>query len=299
MSQSRIQDYGSPVTAQSLKTMSMSFVTSAILSGNQFLVNGVNRIQINPGTAVTDQGVLIIESEIKYLAVPTSANPVNYTVYYYHIDQDITGGVSAILTLNSGILTPAVVQGVILGYIIYPGGGVNLDSAMFVQPPALQIGSFAPTENSANWLVPVRNQGYIVTNQSGGTITISDVFDTSATVPQMYAKIQNNTATVGTTTLIFPFKVYDIPYAKLQITMGVDVNATVNSSFIDSNGASTVLTLTPITATTTLTFQELDLPSGSLQIPNSLVYIMLEIQESPGRQVILQSLGLSQFNLPT
>jgi hypothetical protein len=299
MTQSRIQDYGSPVVAQTLKTMNKSFVTSAILSGNQFLVNGVNRLQINPGTAVTDQGVLIIESEIKYLSIPTSANPVSYTVYYYHVDQQVTGGVAAVLTLDSGILTPAVVQGVILGYIIYPGGGVNLDATMFIQPPALQIGSSAPTENSANWIIPIKNQGYLITAQTGGSITFTDVFDTSATIPQVYSRIINNTTTVGTITIVYPFKVYDIPYYKLQINMGVDVNATVNPSFIDSGGTSTVLTLTPITGTTNLTFQEYTLPAGSVQTPNSLVYIMFEIQESPGRQVILQSLGLSQYNIPS
>ena len=81
--------------------------------------------------------------------------------------------------------------------------------------------------------------------------------------------------------------------------MGVDISATVNPSFIDSSGTSTVLTLSPITGTTDLTFQEFTFPAASQQTPNTLVYIMLEIQESPGRQVILQAIGLSQFNLPT
>jgi hypothetical protein len=279
--------------------MNSAFVTSAILAGNQFFVNGPNRLQVNPGIAVTDQGVMIIETEAKFLQVPTSAIAIDYTVYYYHVDQDVTGGVAAVLTLNSGLLTPATVQGVILGYIIYPGGGVNLNPSMFVQPPVYQIGNMVPTENSANWIVPVRNQGYIITANSGGAITISDVFNTSATIPQIYVQFINNTATTGTITLVFPFKVYDLPYAKLQINMGVDVNATVNPSFIDSAGTSTLLTQTAITGVPSLTYQELELPAGSQQTPNTLVYLMLEIQESAGRQVIIQSLGLSQFNLPT
>ena len=70
MSQKRIQDFGSPVVASSLKTMNQSYVTSAILNGYEFLVDAPDRLRINPGRAITNEGVIIIEDEARFLEVP-------------------------------------------------------------------------------------------------------------------------------------------------------------------------------------------------------------------------------------
>lgn len=298
MSQKRIQDYGSPVVAQSLKSLIKSLVTSAILDGNEFIVEGSDRVRVNPGSCVTYQGVIIIEDEPKVLTIVNTSSPVDYTIFYSHTDADISGGVAAILTLDTGILTPANVDGVILGYIRYPGSGVPLAQSHFIQPPILRIGDVSPTRSNVPWRSPIKSFGYMVTAASGGVFSITDTYDTSGSKPEMYVKIRNNSLAIGSTTLTFPFKVSDNPLSLLQVVLATDVNATVTPKFIDSQGSITVLSASALTGEPALLLKSLTIGGDTVQTSNTLVYVQLDISLAVNREVKLQSIGVSEYNLP-
>lgn len=298
MTQRRIQDFGSPVTANSLKDINSSYSDPGVLQGFEFVAEGADRLRINPGRAVTDNGVIIIEDEAKFLEVSNTSNPADYTVYYDHNDVQVTGGTPAELVLESGLLTSDVVSGVILGYIRYPGGGVPLSGTHFILPVKLQVGKPVPTRESADWIVPVKNQGYIITNQSGGAITITDVFDTSGSQPEMFVKFRNNSASTGTVTLTFPFKVRNLPFAKLQAIVSTDINTTILPFFLDTDGNVFQLAVAPLTGNPNLNLETFDVPTTSIQESNTLVYVQLQIQAAVNREVKIQALGLSEFNLP-
>jgi len=268
-----------------------------VLKGFEFLVDSPNRIRINPGTAMTNQGVIIIENESKFLTIVNSSTPTDYTVYYDHTDQDVSGGVSAALTLQAGLLTGDVVSGVILGYIRYPGGAIPLSLAHFVQAPPLQLGSVKPKRETADWVVPVRNHGYMITNTSGGVITITDTFDISGPKPEMYIKLRNNSLSVGNVTLTFPFKVMDIPYAILQMIISTDINASIIPSAIDSSGNSSVLSAA-FSGNPNLVLQTVALPRTLVQTPNTIIYLQLQLTVAVNKEVKIQALGLNTFNLP-
>ena len=298
MSQKRIQDYGSPVVAQSLKSLSNSLVPAAILVGCAFSVESASRVRINSGSCVTNQGVIIIENEAKSLTIANTSSPADYTIFYAHVDANVSGGVAAALTLDSGILTPETVDGVILGYVRYPGGGIPLAQGHFVQSPPLQIGSVLLTRNAVPWLIPIRNAGYLVTAASGGVISITDTYDTSATIPSVYVKIRNNSGTTGTTTLTFPYKVSERPLALLQLVLSTDVNASITPKFIDSQGTVSLLSGLPFTGNPTLSLKSLAIGRDTVQTTNSLVYVQLDIALSVNREARLQAIGVSEYNLP-
>ena len=297
MTQRRIQDFGSPIVASSLKKMNSSYTKAARLSGFAFSVDGPDRLRINPGTAVTNRGVLIIEDEPKFLNIVNTSSPTDYTVYYDHTDQDVTGGVAAALTLAAGLLTPAVVSGVILGYVRYPGSSAPLATSHFVQPPELQIGRVTPTKEDAHWIVPVNSADYLVTGSSGGAIDITSVWDISGTKPEMYMKFRNNSLSTGTKTIVIPFKVGGGPYALLQLALATDINAALTPSIIDSAGNTEVLSAA-FSGTPALTLHSVVLPRTLTQTPNTLIYLQLQTQMAVGREVKLQALGLNTYNLP-
>jgi len=172
MSQKRIQDYGSPVVASSLKSLSGAITSQGVLYGFEFIKDASNRVRINPGACVTNQGVIIIESESKYITINLSS-PADYTIYYSHADEDVSGGVIAVLTISAGLLTNDVISGCVLGYVRFPGG-TTLDQTNFIQPPNLKIGSVIPTTYSASWLIPIKGTGYCVTYTYGASINITD-----------------------------------------------------------------------------------------------------------------------------
>jgi hypothetical protein len=295
--QRRIQDYGSPVTASSLKSLSSSFSGPAILSGFDFAVEASDRLRIGPGTAITDQGVIITETEAKSLTIPISA-PADFTVYYYHIDQNVSGGVAASLTLASGILYQENVEGVILGYIRYPGGGVALDSSFFVQPLVQSIGKVTPSLNNSKWVVPVNQNGYVVTSTSGATLNYINAYESisTGTPAKLFLKIQNNLTSGGNATLLFPQKVMDRPFSLFEGLLSVDVNATLTCSFIDSSG--TVFQLgTMLSGVPNFALYRMPIPKTSIQNPSTVVYVKLECAISASRAVRIQAIGTSEYNL--
>jgi hypothetical protein len=369
MSQKRIQDYGSPIVAQSLKSLTDSITTAGILSGNEFVRDSGSRIRINPGACVTHQGVIIVEDESKTLTITNTSSAVDYTIYYLHEDVDISGGVAAELILDSGLLTNDVIKGCILGYVRYPGGGIPLEQSHFIQPPPLKIGTVIPTRENANWVFPIRNQGYLVTQTSGAAINLTDggietftpisltgsitngskviqsilpsttnllvgmvvtgsgissgstivSIDTSNQItlnnaasttqtgvsfsaispkPYVYLKVRNNNLTTGSVTLTFPFKVYDLPYALLQMILSTDNSALVTPLFIDSVGEVSAPLNTGFTGQSEFLLKSVSIPRTSVQTANSVVYLQLQISLAANKEARIQCLGLNTYNLP-
>lgn len=303
MSQQRIQDYGSPVVAQSLKSLIDAITTPGILSGNEFVKDASNRMRINPGSCVTQEGVIIVEDEIKLLTINNTSNAVDYTVYYYHTDVDISGGEAAELILDTGLLTSDVISGCILGYVRYPGGGIPLEQSHFIQPPPLKIGTLMPTKENSNWIIPIKSHGYLSTYTSGATLNITDTWTTytpaGSTTPRniMYVKVRNNGITTGVTTLTFPFKVKDLSYSLLQIILSTDINALVTPIFIDSIGNSFTLG-SGFTGQSEFLLKTETIPRTALQTANTIVYLQLMISLAVGKEARIQALGLNEYNLP-
>lgn len=303
MSQQRIQDYGSPVVAASLKSLIDSITIPGILNGNKFIRDANNRMRINPGSCVTQQGVIIIEDEVKLLTINNTSNAVDYTVYYKHEDVDISGGEAAELTLATGLLTSDVISGCILGYVRYPGGGIPLEQSHFIQPPSLKIGSVTPTKENANWLVPIKSHGYMITYTSGATINFTDTWATytpiGSTVPRniMYVKLRNNGIINGIVTLTFPFKVSELPFSLVQMILSTDINALVTPYFIDSIGDITTLG-GGFTGQSEFLLKTETIPQISFQAPNTIVYLQLMVSLAVGKEARIQALGLNTYNLP-
>lgn len=298
MAQRRVVDYGSMADASDIKKIVEGLARSSVLIGNRFGVAGVNKIRILPGTAVTNQGVMIIEDEVLELNVPTTTNAQQYTVLYDHSDIDISGGVPAELRLANGALRPEDIDGVILGYINYPGGTIPLSSSMLIQEPELYLRNYVPSRKNAEWVIPIKGSGYMITAASGSPLTITDDWDNATSTYSL--KLQNNVNSPSNSTAVFtfPFKVGTFDYALLQARMMIDTAVTVEFLFIDTNGNASNITAIPLPASTSLFLYELNIPTTAVQDPNRLCYVQMLVNVSYTRMIKLQGLGLSQYNLP-
>lgn len=296
MVQRRIQDYGTLAEAVDIKTIIYGLARSSVLQGFRFGVAGVDKLRIFSGNAVTDKGVMIIEDEIQELNIPISASAQDYTVLYNHIDEDISGGTPADITLSNGILASNDIHGVILGYIKYPGGAVPLSTGFFLQEPEIILRNFIPNRSNSDWLIPMKGNGYIQTNSSGSAFTFSDVFDTSG----FYLRMQNNISgpTLATATLTFPFKVNDIPYSLFQARMQVDIGASIEFKLLDSSGNLVDITVAPVNSSQDFTLYSYTVAKEAIQTPNTLVYLQMYLNVSTTKQVKLQGVGISPYNLP-
>lgn len=296
MVQRRIQDYGTLAEAIDIKTIIYGLARSSVLQGFRFGVAGVSKLRIFAGVAVTDQGVMIIEDEIQELDIPITAGAQDYTVIYDHIDEDISGGIPADIKLSSGILAAADIRGVVLGYIKYPGGAVPLNAGFFLQEPEIILRNFIPNRLNSEWLLPIKGNGYIQTSSSGSAFTLSDVFDASG----FYLRMQNNVPgpTLATATFTFPFKVSDIPFSLFQARMQVDIGASIEFKLLDSSGNIVDITVAPVGSSQDFTLYSYNVAKEAVQTPNTLVYLQMFLNVSTTKQVKLQGIGLSPYNLP-
>lgn len=259
MSQQRIQDYGSPVVAQSLKSLIDAITIPGILSGNEFVRDASNRLRINPGSCVTQQGVIIVEDETKIITIDNTSIPVDYTIYYLHEDVQISGGVAAELTKEAGLLTPEVVQGCILGYVRYPGGSIPLEQSHFIQPPLLKLGTVTPTKENAPWFVPIRNLGYLTpdSRKSGATINITDTW---ADDISLNGALFLNSKIVG-----------NITPSTIGLIAGMEITGNSNipaGTFIESINTTSQITLTnPATLTVA--------SASFIAVPKTRMYLKL------------------------
>jgi len=303
MSQTRIQDYGSPATAATLKTMLKSVLsTSGVLEGNDLTVVRSGAIQIAPGSCLTPEGVIIVENEYKEITVPDLSSQGNYTLYYSHEDDMISGGVPAILTIDSGFLTD--VSGVILGYIQYDGSQLVQDQ--IIQPAKLKVG-YTQNKIDSNWIFPLGHFGYLVTSSNVGPATVINITDTWEMVGdkyETYVKVKNNSDPldvnrIGYITLTFPFKVFERPYALLQIIAGVSDGTFITLRFTDSLGKEIAFEIPPAQIfKSSLSLREFLFPETTTQNPNSVVYAHIDFQLGVGKEAKLQAIGLSPYNVP-
>lgn len=296
MVQRRIQDYGTLAEAIDIKTIIYGLARSSVLQGFRFGVSGVNKLRISTGHAVTNTGVLIVEDEVQEVDIPITSTAQDYTVIYRHIDEDISGGVPADLLLSNGLLKAEDIQGVVLGYVKYPGGAVPLSTGFFLQEPEIVLRNFIPSRTNFDWLIPLKGQGYMQHSSAGSALTISDVFDGS----DFFLRMQNNVvgSTLATAGFTFPMKVGSLPFSLFQARMQVDVGASVEFKLLDSNGDLIDITTTALPSSQNFTLYSYSISKEAVQKPNTLVYLQMFLNISTTKQIRLQGLGLSPYNLP-
>lgn len=192
MTQHRYFDFGEPASASIFKEMLSGLTGKTVLSGGEISVASVvppaqpDRLVIQPvwialnSPRLTEQGtkraaVLMYEDEPKQLTVPTSSAAAKYTIVYRHTDADIFGGNAAVLTLDSGLLqNQNIDDGLVLGYVLYPGGGVGLTNQMIIEVPKARIEALSSPGEGLFLTPPFTGMLY---RHTGGPIPTVDTVD--------------------------------------------------------------------------------------------------------------------------
>jgi len=142
MAQRRINIFGALIDTADLPEMVSHLMAPSRLLGNEFSVAAPDLMQISAGSCLLPDGVLVIESEVKYLVIPNSSLASDYTIIYQLEDTKTLGGSPAILRLISGTKRQSnFTDSTVLGWVRYPGGSVPLSGSMFIQPSPLRITS--------------------------------------------------------------------------------------------------------------------------------------------------------------
>lgn len=233
---------GDPVTAEGIQTILFALAVPSILTGMELTAPTSDQIAVSPGSALTDSGVIISETEIKLLGPPQytlqTVQPKNYTILYQYTPSNNFGGNPAVLVLQDGLIPPSSFQnGIILGWLKYPGASVALTNSMFVsakrvkvdedieQQPGVFLSRYAPFS-------PLLTR----VSTTGPFPTVSESYDGGTFSP--LTTIQNTGGSLSTSVYILPFQISPFGLGKISVEMAISSQASCTVTLMKKDGTS-------------------------------------------------------------
>lgn len=138
MAQIRIWDFGSPFSAERGREVNRALNEPGCYAGYDISVINADTIELSAnGYLLMPSGLLVSEtSAIRLRKSPLPGFATNYTITCRHIDDPVIGGSQAVYAIEDGLFdVGSLVNGVVIGWIIYPGGGVALDQTFITKAP--------------------------------------------------------------------------------------------------------------------------------------------------------------------
>ena len=157
MSQIRSWNYGDPFTSDKLKTLQKVLNCKGVYDGYDITVTDTNKVTLSAnGHLLQPNGVMVSETVgivLEIASLPAVAT--NYTITCRHTDTQVIGGSAAIYAIEVGTFIPYtgtdISDGVVIGWITYPGGAVALTPAMITQATKNACGGSIFIENASTY----------------------------------------------------------------------------------------------------------------------------------------------------
>lgn len=217
MAQQRFGEFDTPIYSEDFKKILKYISGGRVFEGMQVYAKDGSNIGLTPGAACTDGGTFVFESEVLSKPFPITSNASTYTVFYSHMNRQITGGVEAILDISTGILPKTSVRGVRLAVISYPGGSVPLNNSMIANDPLEGAKPDLKFPGLGEWLVTQSANLNISTNIQGSEVVTT---------------VSNQTLSTVSFSAVFPFKIGKDKFGSVLARYAVDSSAMVSYSFI-------------------------------------------------------------------
>ena len=309
MAQQRYVNFGDTVLAQRINEISTAIVVPAVLSGAELTVGlGGKSVDVAPHKVMLND-ILLTENATINLVVsdPLPVDPTDYTIVYEHNNQQIQGGVPALLLIREGLIGLNTIENtVVLGWIRWTGTGTALQPEMFIEAPKLQITN--PVEFPSDTIVPPFVPRIYVRSESpvaGATVT-TDVFDDVAfevgSVGAAHMLLDNQSASINTITHLFPFVSGLQAPNRVIIEANVPLGGSVTVSLVDEE-ATEYFAVSNGTITNTASqfeFREVQILNVDIAnfAQNRPYYVQVVTQLNPGKQAQISIVGASSNFLP-
>jgi hypothetical protein len=312
MAQTRYVNFGDTVLAQRINEISTAIVVPAVLEGAEMSVGlGGKSVNIAPHKVMLNELLLIEDATINLVVGDTlPVDPTDYTVVYEHNNQQVQGGVPALLLIIEGLVGfDTLANTIVVGWIRWTGVGTALQPEMFIEAPKLQITN--PTEFTADTIVPpfVPRIYVRATTPDPGDIVATDVFDVVAfgagQVGAAHMELDNTSPSdINTITHLFPFVAGIEPPNRVIIEANVPLGGSVEVSLVDEEGtqypAITVAAGTIINTSSQYEFREVQILNVDTTkfAQNRPYYVQVFTQLNSGKQAQISIVGASSNFLP-
>jgi hypothetical protein len=135
MPQKRFYNYDSTADSNSENSINYALHTKGVYIGMDLTVDSSGALTVASGYGLQHNGVLWQENTSVAIPFTPPMSATEYSVIATHDNRQILGGVKVVYDLLSGALVPDIDNGVVLGWIYYPGGGGPLLQEHCVSAP--------------------------------------------------------------------------------------------------------------------------------------------------------------------
>jgi len=294
---------GDPVVAESLQEIFRSLIQPGILEGFELITLTGNRVGVNPGAGFLDAGAFIFDNEIRTPAsAPTivQSSPADYTVLYSFTTSQVLGGEAAVLQIVPGLLNPDVFQnGLILGWLRYPGGNVSLSNNMFVSGRRIQVGqSEAKLKNEFTTTFAPLSSKWALVSVTPSLSNLSLTEGWNNTYSSIITQVSNVGAGLMTAIYYVPIEVPSLGIGQLMMDVQVDGSSTCTVTLVDSVGNEITPLGTNQFINTPLSRKIVQIPQNTSIALNSVAHIKLELKIQPTNAVRFKTVGFSSYTEP-
>lgn len=257
MPQKRFWDYASPLPSWADNSLNKALNDAGVYRGMDLGVDSVTSgLLVATGYGLQPDGVMWYEDEDVVLLFTPPGPPTNYTVVATHEDQQRIGGAPVEYEMRIGNLS-SITDGVILGWVYHPGGGVPLSTShLQTAPKALSIEN-ASTRVALRSveLIPPFTRAYHDAAASGPDTSFDELLFTSTTWFLMYERARNSSSAPGAQQVVQHIQFYvDEAPRPVSFTFFVNIPNEPNTNLtIQVYGTDQVLvpvTGSPLGATT-------------------------------------------------
>lgn len=308
MTQTRIWNYGDTFTSFRGTTVMGELHSPGVFSGYDVSVTDTDKISVSPGFLLLPSGIMVGEDvDLEFIIDPLPAAATVYTLTCRHTDVDIIGGQAALYALEVGeVSSSAILDGIPIAYIYYPGGSVPLED-YFIVPARKQTATAtdAVALEPTSFLPPF-STSWLLAPSLGTNSSVADTY----TAPDSYTTVAADglaPAAPGYESSFVAIPVVSKALRPVSLSLRTRL-ATLNTSLLvsimDTDGVavtlasgSTIVAPTPITTAFTSSLVSID-PSSGVFTEGDIYTILLEFRVPALDAIDLQSLTVNYDPLP-
>jgi len=293
--QSRYINFGDPAVADGINAITNTLASTGVFEGGDFFVINATTMSIAPFKVIQPSGIVITEGDDQSLNIDNTSVAANYTIVYRHQQEQIIGGSPALLEKLNGLQSIAsVTDGVVLGWVLYPGGTIPINTNMFITVKKSKLTNNLTRFDQPPILPPI-DQKTLPVSASGAVLDVTTTFDGM----QSCTSWKNNGGTLGSVTFVIPYRVGQIQITKIISTARVDTDATLTFDIIDVDGSVITPTNNVYTNDSDFVLREATLPQVNNQQNSATIpHLRVVMNILPTREVCIAGLWLSEYNLP-
>lgn len=242
MAQKRFTDRGRPYDHEAWRSLYKNTLTPGVYSGYTMSPSelSASRVTIAAGALLLPTGIVVVEDtnvnvQINGIFPPSSAT--NYTVRTHHREaaMGLIGGEAMTYLVVSGLLTEQPSDGVILGWIRHPGGGIALEESHITNAPR-----YAPADVAADFSVrrPLAVSAPNLVTELGEGISHSSGYGSSHAwrgFSNPSSAIDPATGVTPTATSYFQYPVYARPW-EISIRSIIPIGDKIIANVYDTAG---------------------------------------------------------------